>query len=86
MYGSAIFEFPSTAPALTVPRTAFVGSVSSNRIYVLESGSIAKERKVIAGRVIADQVEILEGLKEGETVVTSGQINLVDGTKVIAIK
>ena len=86
MYGSAIFEFPSTAPALTVPRTAFVGSVSSNRIYVLESGNIAKERKVIAGRVIADQVEILEGLKEGETVVTSGQINLTDGTKVIAIK
>lgn len=86
MYGSAIFEFPSTAPALTVPRTAFVGSVSSNRIYVLESGNIAKERKVVAGRVIADQVEILEGLKEGETVVTSGQINLTDGTKVIAIK
>lgn len=86
MYGSAIFEFPSTAPVLTVPRTAFVGSVSSNRIYVLESGNIAKERKVIAGRVIGDQVEILEGLKEGETVVTSGQINLTDGTKVIAIK
>jgi RND family efflux transporter MFP subunit len=86
MYGSAIFEFPSKAPALTVPRTAFVGSVSSNRIYVVESGNTAKERKVVAGRVIADQVEILEGLKEGETVVTSGQINLTEGTKVIAIK
>ena len=86
MYGTAIFEFPSQAPALTVPRTAFVGSVSSNRIYVLESGNVAKERKVIAGRVNGDQVEILEGLKEGETVITSGQINLTDGTKVTAIK
>ena len=86
MYGTAIFEFPEQAPALTVPRTAFVGSVSSNRIYVLESGNIAKERKVIAGRVNGDQVEILEGLKEGETVVTSGQINLTDGTKVAPIK
>jgi RND family efflux transporter MFP subunit len=86
MYGTAIFEFPSQAPALTVPRTAFVGSVSSNRIYVVESGNVAKERKVIAGRVNGAQVEILEGLKEGETVVTSGQINLTDGTKVTAIK
>ena len=86
MYGTAIFEFPSQAPALTVPRTAFVGSVSSNRIYVLESGNVAKERKVIAGRVNGDRVEILEGLKEGETVITSGQINLTDGTKVTAIK
>ena len=86
MYGTAIFEFPSQAPALTVPRTAFVGSVSSNRIYVVESGNVARERKVIAGRVNGDQVEILEGLKEGETVVTSGQINLTDGTKVTAIK
>jgi RND family efflux transporter MFP subunit len=86
MYGTAIFEFPEHAPALTVPRSAFVGSVSSNRIYVLEAGNIAKERKVIAGRVNGDQVEILEGLKQGETVVTSGQINLTDGTKVDPIK
>ncbi|NEU09656.1 efflux RND transporter periplasmic adaptor subunit [Flavihumibacter sp. R14] len=86
MYGTAIFEFPSQAPALTVPRTAFVGSVSSNRIYVLESGKVAKTRKVVAGRVTGDQVEILEGLKEGETVIISGQINLTDGTKVTAVK
>lgn len=86
MYGTAIFEFPEQAPALTVPRTAFVGSVSSNRIYVVASGNIAKERKVIAGRVNGDRVEILEGLKEGETVITNGQINLTDGIKVEPIK
>lgn len=86
MYGTAIFEFPDQAPAVTVPRTAFVGSVSSNRVYVLENGNTARERKVIAGRVFGDRVEILEGLKEGETVITSGQINLTDGIKVSPIK
>ncbi|HYK76846.1 MAG TPA: efflux RND transporter periplasmic adaptor subunit [Daejeonella sp.] len=86
MYGTAIFEFPKQAPALTVPRTAFVGSVSSNRIYVLEAGNVAKERKVIPGRTAGDLVEILEGLKEGETVIISGQINLTDGAKVSPIK
>lgn len=86
MYGTAIFEFPEQAPTITVPRTAFVGSVSSNKVYVLEAENIAKERKVIAGRVAGEQVEILEGLKEGETIVTSGQINLTDGAKVAPVK
>ncbi|HEY1025592.1 MAG TPA: efflux RND transporter periplasmic adaptor subunit [Sphingobacteriaceae bacterium] len=86
MYGTAIFEFPEQAPAITVPRTAFIGSVSSNKVYVLGGDNTAKARRVIAGRVLGDQVEILEGLNEGETVITSGQINLVDGTKVAPVK
>ncbi|HEY1024951.1 MAG TPA: efflux RND transporter periplasmic adaptor subunit [Sphingobacteriaceae bacterium] len=86
MYGTAIFEFAKQAPSITIPRTAFAGSVSTNKVFVLEDGSIARERRVIAGRVIGDRVEILEGLKEGETVITSGQINLADGTKVALVK
>lgn len=86
MYGTAIFKFPKQAPALTIPRGSFVGSVSSNQVYVLENGNTARVRKVIAGRVLGENVEILEGLKEGETVITSGQINLVDGSKVAPVK
>ncbi len=86
MYGTAIFKFPKQAPALTIPRGSFVGSVSSNQVYVLENGNTAKVRKVIAGRILGENVEILEGLKEGETVITSGQINLVDGSKVAPVK
>lgn len=85
MYGTAVFDFPEQNAALTVPRSAFVGSVNSNKVYVLE-GNVAKERKVTAGRTFGERVEILDGLKEGETVITSGQINLVDGTEVQAIK
>jgi RND family efflux transporter MFP subunit len=86
MYGTAIFKFPAQAATITIPRGSFVGSVSSNQIFVLENGKIAKLRKVIAGRIINDQVEIIEGLKEGETVIVSGQINLVDGSEVAPIK
>lgn len=85
MYGTALFDFPQQNAALTVPRTAFVGSVNSNKVYVLE-GRNAKERKVTAGRAFGDRIEILDGLKEGETVIISGQINLVDGTEVQMIK
>jgi len=86
MYGTAIFKFPAQAATITIPRGSFVGSVSSNQIFVLENGNTAKIRKVIAGRTINDQVEIIEGLKEGETVIISGQINLVDGSAVAPIK
>lgn len=86
MYGTAIFKFPPQASTITIPRGAFVGSVSSNQIFVLENGNTAKIRKVIAGRTINDNVEIIEGLKEGETAIISGQINLVDGSPVTPIK
>ncbi|MFD2163790.1 efflux RND transporter periplasmic adaptor subunit [Paradesertivirga mongoliensis] len=85
MYGTAVFDFPKQNASLTIPRTAFVGSVNSNKIYVLE-GNKAIERQVTAGRTFGSRVEILDGLKEGETVITSGQINLVDGTEVMAVK
>ena len=81
MYGTAHFEMPKMDPVMLVPRTAFVGGVNSNQVYVKE-GNTAKLRKVVAGRIYGDQVEVREGLKEGETVITSGQINLTDGAKV----
>lgn len=85
MYGTAVFDFPDQTPTIIVPRTAFVGSVSSGEIFVAANGE-AKLKRVTAGRVFGNQVEVLVGLQEGEQVITSGQINLVDGTKVSVIK
>lgn len=87
MYGSAYFdsENDQETPVLIVPRNAFVGSVSSNLIYIIQNNE-AISRNVIAGRNFGDFVEILDGLKEGDIVVTSGQINLTDNTPVTIIK
>jgi RND family efflux transporter MFP subunit len=85
MYGSAIFDFPNQAAKLIVPRSAFIGSVNSNQVFVAENNT-AKLHNVIAGRIIGDQVEILSGLNEGDKVITSGQINLVEGSKISPIK
>ncbi|WP_353132317.1 efflux RND transporter periplasmic adaptor subunit [Pseudopedobacter sp.] len=87
MYGTAIFKFPKQAPAILIPRTSFIGSVSSNEVYILnKEKNIAETRKVVSGRILGENVEILDGLKEGETVITSGQINLTEGTPVAVIK
>lgn len=82
MYGTAHFKFPQQEPAILIPRGAFVGGVNSNQVYILEADSTAAIRNVVAGRIFGEEVEVLKGLEEGETVITSGQINLVDGTKV----
>ena len=89
MYGTAIFssaEDAATTKAIPViPSAAFVNGVSSNTVFVVENG-VAKLTKVVSGRIIGDQVEILSGLKQGAEVVTSGQINLSDGEKVRIVK
>ncbi|WP_207492379.1 efflux RND transporter periplasmic adaptor subunit [Aridibaculum aurantiacum] len=86
MYGTAMFDFPGQAPVVVVPRSAFVGGVNNNQLFVLDAGNIARTRKVIAGRIMGDQVEVLQGLSTGDKVITSGQINIVDGTKVEPIQ
>ena len=86
MYGTAQFEFSSGVPVTLIPRSAFVGSVSSNEVFVIKEDSTVSLKKVVAGRITGDQVEVLEGLKDGQTVVTSGQINLDEGSKVRLVK
>lgn len=87
MYGTAHFETNATqkTPIKIVPRTAFVGSVSNNEVFVVKD-SIAKLTKIVSGRIFGEKVEVLDGLNEGDVVVTSGQINLTDGAKVGIVK
>lgn len=82
MYGTAFFNFPSQESVVQIPRSSFVGSVNSNQIYVMSSDSVATLREVTPGKIFGNQVVILQGLEEGETVITTGQINLTDGAKV----
>jgi RND family efflux transporter MFP subunit len=87
MYGTATFgaNAAKQTEVKTIPRTAFVGSVSSNQVFVVNN-NVATLKKIVSGRIFGDKVEILDGLNDGEVVVTSGQINLSDSTKVNIVK
>ena len=67
--------------AVVIPRAALVGSVKDPHVYVVKDG-IAKERNVVLGVAAGTNVQVLNGLKVGETIVTNGQNNLTDGVKV----
>lgn len=87
MYATAKFASLSNQEVLTlvVPREAFVGSVSQNKVFKVEDGK-AKLINVKSGRNFGEKVEILEGLAENDQVVTSGQINLENETAVKIIQ
>ena len=85
MYGTANFDLPQQAPALLISRAAFYAGVNNNAIFILDNNK-AKARQVVAGRVYGDKVEVRSGLNEGEVVITSGQVNLTDGTPVTVRK
>lgn len=85
MYGTAYFGDKETSQVLTIPRTAFVGSVSSNQVFVIQNGK-AYLKTIVAGRSFGDYIEVMSGLSKGDQVVTTGQINLSDQTPVEIIK
>lgn len=83
MYGSVIFgsESENQTAVTVVPRNAFVGSINNNEVFVVREDT-AHLTKIVSGRNFGEQVEVLEGLKPGDIVVTSGIINLTDGAKI----
>jgi membrane fusion protein (multidrug efflux system) len=64
-----------------VPITALLYDNSTTKLFVIE-GERAKERKVRTGRKYGEFMEIVEGAKDKEIVVTVGQNNLMEGVLV----
>jgi RND family efflux transporter MFP subunit len=66
---------------MVVPTRAVNYVLGSNKAYVV-AGDTVEAREVRLGDRIEQDVEVLEGLHEGETVATSGLARLDTGTKV----
>jgi RND family efflux transporter MFP subunit len=76
-------SFKSVAPSavLTIPRVALIGSIKDAQVFVVR-GNVTYLQSVVVGTKSADLFEVASGLTEGDTVVTSGQNNLVDRVRV----
>lgn len=85
MYGTALFDRQGVGSVVTIPRDAFVGSVSDNQVFVVRN-NVAQLSKIQSGTNYGDRVEVISGLNTGDEVVISGQINLTDKTKVRVLK
>ncbi|ADB38832.1 efflux RND transporter periplasmic adaptor subunit [Spirosoma linguale] len=83
MYGSIANTNKLKGQTLAVPRQAIVGSEKQPQVYVIEQGK-AVLKPVSIGTTTNEYYEITKGLNAGDQVVTSGQINLQNGTPVTA--
>ena len=83
MYGSISSASKLATQALAIPRQAILGSAKEPQVYVVENGK-AILKAVEIGASTNDYYEITKGLKAGDQVVSSGQINLQNGTPVVA--
>ena len=71
--------------AIVVPASAVTletSNANEGTVMVVDAQNVAHETKVTIGIRTPDKIEIVEGLKGGETVVIEGNYALPDGTKV----
>lgn len=76
---SADFSKKTNQKMLMIPREALNASVQDASVYVINEEK-AVLRSIKVGMEYGSHIQVTEGLKLGEQVITSGQINLKDGT------
>lgn len=91
MFTSVQVQAGQTEHYITLPKTAVTYNPYGETVFVVEEATqgpkgepelTAKQVFVTVGRSRGDQVAILEGVKSGESVVTSGQLKLKNGSRV----
>ena len=71
--------------ALMIPTEAIIPEQDGNKVFVLESGK-AKDARVSIGERTERLIEILDGIKPGDTVLTTGMLQLRGGMPVKVTK
>jgi multidrug efflux pump subunit AcrA (membrane-fusion protein) len=81
MFARAEIRRDAAREVPTVPAEAIITNGQRSQVFVAE-GNIAKLKAVKLGSSDRSKVEITEGLKAGDKVVTFGQNQLKDGAKI----
>ncbi|MPM99543.1 putative efflux system component YknX [bioreactor metagenome] len=84
MYMKVNFISNTNHRGILVPRNAIVGGQRSSMVYLVKNGK-AVAQEITLGEMIGDRVEVLSSLNEGNIIITSGLMNLSDGTPVKSI-
>jgi membrane fusion protein, multidrug efflux system len=80
-----INDYKSPSPELVIPVKYIQKGAQASFVMVDENGK-AKMKKVKIGREYSGMAEVLEGLKEGDLLITEGYDLVIDGTAIKSIK
>ena len=82
MFARATFNYGKEECVMISDRAVLKLSGSGERyVYIAENGQ-AQYRKIVPGRLVGSEYEVLEGIAPGEQVVMTGQGHLADGVQV----
>jgi RND family efflux transporter MFP subunit len=82
MYAEVVLHAEERSNALSVPVDAIDRTGESTNVYAVDSSGVIHISQVRIGIETPQQVEILSGLKEGDTVIVGRHSGLQDGSKV----
>lgn len=82
MYLQVKFIFSRVTPSLRIPSAAIVVRTGPRKVAVLDAGHAVRYRDVKLGRDFGDEIEVLTGLRAGETVVVHPGDDIPEGTVV----
>jgi membrane fusion protein (multidrug efflux system) len=92
MYATADVASGQPQRYITLPQTAITFSSYGNTVYIVDDKGkdaggrpqlVARQSFVTTGATRGDQIAVLSGVKEGETVVTAGQVKLHNGSPLV---
>jgi RND family efflux transporter MFP subunit len=81
VYGTVELKIPRPAPAMIVPASAIIFNQNGMQVAVVENG-VAHLRKIAITTDSGTEVEVNEGVKDGDEVILQPPVNLADGDKV----
>jgi RND family efflux transporter MFP subunit len=82
MYLQVDFNFPRLEPSLMIPSEAVTHRADGDWVGVLDGGNAVHYQKVQLGRDFGMEMEVLDGLSDGATVIVRPGDELPDGTVV----
>lgn len=83
MFARVTFNYGTTNRVMVPDAAVMKQTGSADRfVYTCTDNSTVNYQKVILGRLIGDRYEVISGLDDGETVVTTGQNRLNNGTEI----
>ena len=85
MLTDVTFASGASEKGLSLPVSAVVGSTKQAKVFVV-NGTTVSQKYIKTGIVTTDKIQVVEGLNQGDLVVTSGQLNLENGSSVSVIK
>jgi RND family efflux transporter MFP subunit len=81
LYCTVELKVPRRTPSLIVPAGAIVFDRDGLHVLVVEDG-VAHSRKVTEVRDLGTEVEVSDGVKQGDQVILTPPVDLEDGSKV----